>query len=514
MMKIFCKSTWHFQMIAGVVFASLLGAGASAVASKKDDTVRFAYDQAPESVDPYFNNVRIGVIIGANVWDTLIYRDPATNEYKGLLAKSWKQIDERVLEFDLREGIKFHNGEEFDADSVVYTLNFVANPANKVITQQNVNWIEKAEKISKYKVRVTTKKVFPAAIEYLAGPVVIHPAKYYQEVGPKGMNAKPVGTGPYRVTQYQPGKSISLERNPAYFKDSPKAAPKIAKIDIRFIPDRQTQMAEVLSGGTDFIMSVPKDQADQAANVPTLQVVSGETMRIVFMQMNTLDGSPAPQLKDIRVRKAINHAIDREAISKNIVGSGSRVIHTICFPSQFGCTDEGAPRYKYDPALARKLLAEAGFPNGFETEIVAYRERNQTEALISNLAAVGIKAKLSFPQYAAMREVIRANKAQLTHQTWGSFSVNDVSAATPVYFGFEGDDITHDAEIRDLLARGNNSVAATTRKAYYKTALTLIAERAYAVPLWSLPAYYVAAKGLSFKAYPDEMVRFWEMSWK
>ena len=127
---------------------------------------------------------------------------------------------------------------------------------------------------------------------------------------------------------------------------------------------------------------------------------------------------------------------------------------------------------------------------------------------------MGIKAKLSCPLYAAMREVILAYKAQLTHQTWGSFSVNDVSAATPVYFGFEGDDITHDAEIRDLLARGNNSVAATTRKAYYKTALTLIAERAYAVPLWSLPAYYVAAKGLSFKAYPDEMVRFWEMSWK
>lgn len=496
------------------IISGLLGMSTAAVAAKKDDTLRFAYDQAPESVDPFFNNVRIGVIIGANVWDTLIYRDPVTNEYKGQLAKSWKQVNDRVIEFDLREGIKFHNGEEFDADSVVYTLNFVANTANKVVTQQNVNWIEKAEKISKYKVRLTTINIFPAAIEYLAGPVVMHPAKYYQEVGPKGMNAKPVGTGPYKVVQYTPGKSISLERNSAYFKDSPKAAPKIGKIEIRFIPDRQTQMAEALSGGTDFIMHVPKDQAEQAATVPTLQVVSGETMRIVFMQLNTLNGTPAPQLKDIRVRKAIIHAINREAIAKNIVGAGSRVIHTLCFPSQFGCTDEGAPRYKYDPALARKLLTEAGFPNGFDTEIVAYRERNQTEAIISNLAAVGIKAKLSFPQYAAMREMVRANKAQLTHQTWGSFSVNDVSAITPVYFGFEGDDINRDAEIRDLLSRGNKSVAATTRKAYYKTALTLIAERAYTVPLWSLPVYYVAAKGLNFKAYPDELVRFWDMSWK
>lgn len=503
-----------YRFVASTLVAALLGISTAAVAAKKDDTLRFAYDQAPESVDPFFNNVRIGVIIGANVWDTLIYRDPVTSEYKGQLAKSWKQISDRVIEFDLREGVKFHNGEEFDADSVVYTLNFVANPANKVVTQQNVNWIEKAEKISKHKVRLTTKKVFPAAIEYLAGPVVMHPAKYYKEVGPKGMNAKPIGTGPYKVVQYTPGKSITLERNRDYFKASSKAMPKIGKIEIRFIPDRQTQMAEVMSGGTDLIMYVPKDQADQAATVPTLQVVSGETMRIAFMQINTLDGTPAPQFKDIRVRKAINHAIDREGIAKNIVGAGSRVIYTLCFPSQFGCTAEGAPRYKYDPALAKKLLAEAGFPNGFEAEIIAYRERNQTEAIISNLAAVGIKAKLSFPQYAAMREVVRANKAQLTHQTWGSFSVNDVSAMTPVYFGFEGDDINHDAEIRDLLFKGNNSVAPTTRKAYYKTALTLIAERAYTVPLWSLPVYYVAAKGLDFKAYPDEMVRFWEMNWK
>ena len=223
------------RLLAIVMAAGLLAGASSALASKKDNTVRFAYDQAPESVDPYFNNVRIGVIIGANVWDTLVYRDATTNEYSGNLAKSWKQIDERTLEFELREGIKFHNGEPFDADSVVYTLNFVADPANAVTTQANVNWIEKATKVSPYVVRVTTKKVFPAAIEYLAGPVVIHPAKYYAEVGPKGMNAKPVGTGPFKVTQYAPGKSITLERNPDYFKESAKGTPKIDKLEVRFI---------------------------------------------------------------------------------------------------------------------------------------------------------------------------------------------------------------------------------------------------------------------------------------
>jgi peptide/nickel transport system substrate-binding protein len=502
------------KVVAGALLAALLGVTGPALAGKKDDTIRFAYDQAPESVDPFFNNVRIGVIIGANVWDTLVTLDPKTNQYKGNLAKSWKQIDDKTIEFDLREGVKFHNGEEFDADSVVYTLNFVADPANKVTTQANVNWIEKATKLDKYKVRVTTKQVFPAAIEYLAGPVVMHPAKYYAEVGPKGMNAKPVGTGPFKVTSYTPGKSISLERNADYFKDSPKGAPKIGKIEIRFIPDRQTQMAEMLSGGADMIMHVPKDQADQAAKVPHLQVVSGETMRIAFMQLNTLDNTPSPQLKDPRVRKAILHAIDRESIVKNIVGAGSRVLHTQCFPSQFGCTDEGAARYPYDPALAKKLLAEAGHPNGFETEIFAYRERNQTEAIINNLQQVGIRAKLTFSQYAAMRDSIRAGKASLTHQTWGSFSVNDVSASIPVWFGGESDDVTRDKETQELLKKGNNSVDPKVRQQAYQQALKRIADNAWSVPLWSLPVYYVATRDLNFSAYPDEMVRFWEMTWK
>lgn len=505
-----------FSLRSGLMACALAASVAFALpahAGKKNDTLGFAYDQTPENIDPYFNNVRIGVIIAANVWDTLVYRDPNTNEYKGQLAKSWKQIDDRTLEFDLREGIKFHNGEEFDADSVVYTLNYVSNPANKAVTQANVRWIEKAEKLDKYKVRIIMKEPFPAAIDYLATTVAIHPAKYYQEVGPTGMNLKPVGSGPYKVIEHIPGKSLTLERNKDYFKDSPKAQPTIGKVRIRFIPDRQTQMAEVMSGGEDFIMHVPKDQAEKLKSLPHLQVESGDTMRIVFLQMNTREGTPAPQLNDIRVRRAIAHAIDRESILKNIVGGG-QIINSICTPSQVGCTSEGVTTYKYDPALAKKLLAEAGFPNGFEVDIMAYRERQQTEAMINYLNAVGIKAKLSFMQYAAMRDLARANKTSLTHQTWGSNLVNDLSASTPVYFGGGSDDVSRNPEVIKLLNQGDNSVELKKRQELYQKALAIIADQAYAVPLWSLPVYYVANKDVKFKPYHDELVRFWEMSWK
>jgi peptide/nickel transport system substrate-binding protein len=499
--------------IAAAVCAAVLAAS-PALASKRDDTLRFGYDQVPENIDPYMNNVRVGVIIAHQVWDTLIYRDPKTNEYKGQLATSWKWIDDKTLELELRKGVKFHNGEEFDADDVVYTLNFVSKPESKVISAQNVNWIARAEKVDKHKVRIVTKQPFPAAIEYLAGPVVIHPNEYYEKVGPKGMNEKPVGSGPYRITDHSVGKYVRMERNPDYFKDSPKPQPKIGKVEIRFIPDRQTQVAEALSGGLDLIMHVALDQAEQIKAVPMLQVVSGETMRIVFLNFNTLENSPAPQLRDPRVRRAIAHAIDREGMVKQIVGTGARVLHTNCFPSQFGCTDEGAERYAYDPAKAKQLLAEAGFPNGFEIDLHAYRERNQTEAMIGYLRAVGIRANLRFMQYAAMRDQVRSGKAAIAHQTWGSFSVNDVSASIPVYYKFLPDDINRIPEVRDALEKGDTAVDPEVRKAAYKDALTRIAAGSYGVPLYSLPVHYVATKDLNFAAYPDELPRFWEMTWK
>ena len=115
-------------------------------AAKKDNTIRFAYDQVLENIDPYFNNVRLGVMMNHAVWDTLIYRNPNTNEYEPGLATSWKWIDDKTLELDLRQGVKFHNGEAFDADDVVYTLNFASDPANKSTAQQNISWVEEGQR--------------------------------------------------------------------------------------------------------------------------------------------------------------------------------------------------------------------------------------------------------------------------------------------------------------------------------------------------------------------------------
>jgi peptide/nickel transport system substrate-binding protein len=134
--------------------------------------------------------------------------------------------------------------------------------------------------------------------------------------------------------------------------------------------------------------------------------------------------------------------------------------------------------------------------------------------MIGYLRAVGIRTSLRFMQYAAARDAGRAGKPPLSHQSWGSFSINDVSAATPNFFKFTLDDLARDPEVRDLLEKGDSSIDDKVRADAYSRALALIQERAYALPMYSLPALYAAPKELVFKAYADEIPRIWEMSYK
>jgi peptide/nickel transport system substrate-binding protein len=134
--------------------------------------------------------------------------------------------------------------------------------------------------------------------------------------------------------------------------------------------------------------------------------------------------------------------------------------------------------------------------------------------MIGYLRAVGIRANLRFLQSPAMRAAYRAGKVPMVHWTWGGGGIYDVSSTTPIFFGDQPDNMNRDNEVSDLLARGDGSFDPNVRKEAYAKALALIQERAYALPLFNVPIYYVAAKGLDFTAYPDEVTRFWEMSWK
>lgn len=495
--------------------AAIMTCATLAHASKSDDTLVYASDAEIDNITPYYSSLRESVIVARNVWDTLVYRDPQTGEYKPQLATAWKWESPTQLDVDLRQGVKFHNGDPLTADDVVFTFNYVVAAESRVITRQQVDWVKNVEKIGPYKVRINLKTAFPAALEYLSGPMPILPGAYFQKVGLQGFAKAPVGTGPYKITAVVPGQSVTMIKNSDYFKDSPQGQPHIGTLKFMTIVDQETRVAQLMTGGVDWIWRVPSDQAESLKQMPNVTVTSGETMRVGQLTMDSRGTSdPKTPFKDVKVRQAVNYALNRQSLSHNLVGGGSHPVYAACFRTQVGCNTAGVVEYAYDAAKAKQLLSEAGYPNGFETTLYAYRDRDYAEAIIGELRKVGIRANLHFLKATAMQTDYRDGKMPLTFQAWASLSVNDASAFPSVYFKGSSDDQTKDPEVQQWLATADSSLDPAQRNEFYGKALARISEQAYWAPLFSYSLNYAYTSDLVFQDYPDELPRFYAAKWK
>ncbi len=451
--------------------------------------------------------------------DTLVVADPANGEIKPLLATSWKWTSDTTLEMELRKDAKFHSGKAFDADDVVYTLNFLVDRENLILTYTLLNWIKSAEKLDAHKVRINLTKPFPAALAYLAGLGFIREKGHYDKA-PKKADGKPDfgavpanGTGPYRLAELKPGEYVHITRNPDYFKDGYKGTPTIGNIRYRTIKDGNTRLAEFMTGAIDWIWDVPKDQAERLSAHPNTIVENAKTLRISFIGFDVPGRSGVKHFTDKRVRQAVMHAINREAIAKNLVGPSSVAIHSACHPDQLGCATD-VPKYEYNPEKAKQLLAEAGHPGGLDFELYAYREREYTEAVIGDLAKVGLRAKLNFIQLAPLNELIRNGRVTIHHSTWGANSIPDVSATGSQYFTGGQDDLVRSDELKRMMEEADSFTDPEKRKAAWAKALTKVAEEAYWMPVFTYAKYYAWTRGLEFKPTSDEVPQFFKARWK
>lgn len=486
----------------------------SVYANKADDTLRWSSDKELGSLDYFYDQTREGIILWQLIGDAFLYRDPKTFAYKPLLATAWSFPNDTTLEMTLRQGVMFHDGTRMRADDVVATLNAVIDPKNKVVRASNVDWIQGAEKISEYRVRVHMHKPFPPVLDYLAGPIVVYPKAYYERVGPDGMNAHPIGTGPYKFVHATAGKDVQLELNPNYFSGGPKGKPSIGKISFLMIPDKSTQIAQLLAGEVDWIWQVAADQMENLKANPAIATASGGSLRFGYLGYDVLGRGGKNPFQDARVRRAVAYAIDRQAIVRDLVKGSSKVIEAACHPAQVGCTTQGVTRYDFDPRKAKALLSEAGYPQGFSTDFYAYRDRPYAEAMINYLRDVGIIARLNYVQYPNYLQKTRGGGAPFFFGTWGSEGVNDVSGSTSYFFEFTPDDTVHDSQVRDALALGDRTMNKMDRLAAYRAALDRISQEAYWLPLFTWSVNYAFTKELNFIAPADELPRFFSSTWQ
>lgn len=515
------------RLLASALAAAALLSAAwapTAMAGKQNDTLVWVGETELNTADTYYLAARELGIISLSNCDSLMFRDLDHASYQGLLATSWKWTDQLTLDLQLRQGVTFQNGKPFSSDDVVYTFQHLLSKEGRPAIAFPVEWIKSVEALGPYSVRFHLRKPTPMAFEYLSGMTPIYAKGTYdaapEVTAPDGSKrhdwgaVRPICSGPYKITDMQPGRSVTLEKNPNYFKGGPKGTPSIGKIVYRTVADPQAQIAGLLTGDIDWAWSLNRDDAGKVAQMGNLTVASAPTMRINALSMDAAGRSGPNPFTDVRVRQAVNYAIDKAAIVKNMLGGGAQVLDSACYPSQVGCTADGVPRYPYDPAKAKALLAAAGYPNGFNIALYAYRDRPLVESMIGYLRAVGINIDLKYMQIATWNPQYNAGKMPMSFITWGSLGVNDASASASHYFSFTPEDYARDPELQKILSQADVSYDENQRKALYKQALTRIADQAYWAPLFSQVRYYAFSQDLAFKPTADEFPQFFAAHWK
>jgi peptide/nickel transport system substrate-binding protein len=390
-------------LLTSLVLATLSGAALA-------QTVRIGNQGDALSMDPHSLNETTQLSVTGNVYEPLVARDRNLQLAPGL-ATSWKQTSPNIWRFELRKGVKFHDGTPFTADDVVFS--FARGSGDGSDMKTYTNDIQAVRKVDSHTVEFETKTPFPILPDVFSFFYIM--SKDWSE---KNGAAKPVdrrkgientasfqanGTGPYRLRERQPNIKTTFVRNGNYWGKIEGNA-----INVEFTPigNDATRVAALLSGQVDVIEPVPLQDVARISSSGKARVLQGPELRTIFLGMdqkrdellfsNVKGKNP---FKDKRVRQAFYQAIDIVGIQKIVMRGASRPTGLMVGPGINGFDETIDKRLPYDPEAAKKLLSDAGYPNGFEVGMNCPNDRyvndsNICQAVAANLARVGVKINL------------------------------------------------------------------------------------------------------------------------
>src|SRR5919109_2880447 len=288
-----------------------LGPPAPAEAQTKDDTIVYALQSDIPNWDPPNSVLRESIILGYHVFDHLAARDVKTNKVGPSLATSWRSVDDTTWEVKLRQGVKFHDGTPFTAKDVKASFDRVLDPEKKMTARGNHAKIKSVEIVDDHTVRFKTDGPYPLFVERLTAQVM-QSDKVIREKGHDFMQEHPIGTGPYKLVHWNRKQEHLLVRNDEYW--GPKPAFKYVRV--RIIPEKATEIAELLSGGVDIIKAVPPDQMDVINKSGQAHTGTSPILRTAMLQLDQAARSGPNPFTDKRVRQAANLAVDIDATIK------------------------------------------------------------------------------------------------------------------------------------------------------------------------------------------------------
>src|SRR6266516_1649048 len=425
------------------------------------------------------------------IFDTLLRRDLKTLKLEGNLAESWRLLNETTWQFKLRRGIKFHNGEPFDAAAVKFSVERMLNPAQGAPGRTSIASIDHVDVVDPYTVNVVTKTPFPLLPVRMSpdhcGTVGIVPPKYLAQVGDAGFAVKPVGTGPFKFVEWVKDERLVLEAN----KDYHRGAPAIERLVFRPVPELTTRVAALVSGQADLVSDIPPDQTGKIQSSGNAHVEISSLGGFVIMVKMTNYLMPGPW-QDVRVRKAINYAIDMDTIIKTVLEGYGVALGVPLEKEAFGF-NPNIKWYGYDPERAKTLLREAGHPNGFEMTLHAPNRRYMNDIEVMQAMAQLLPAYLV---------------------AWGGAGVFDGDLLTSSLNSKSALAIFKNEALDKMLEDAQATNDPERRKAIYFKAQELIYEEAPIIKAYQQAHIFGVSNRLDWKPWIDNMLFLYDAKLK
>jgi len=402
-------------MAAGLALSALPTAGtrtAAASVVNQGSSVTIALASEPNTFDPHLTVGRNTQIFISNVFDGLTARDAGANILPAL-ATEWGYLgDGSTWQFKLREGVTFHNGDMFDANSVKYTVERSIDPATKSTIGNELATIAGVDIIDASTVQIRTKQpdiMLPNRLGELYGGMLSPSHTMASDAAT--LATQPNGTGPFKLTEWVKNERLVLEANASYWR----GPANVSQMTVRPILEDAARVAALQTGEVDLISNVPYERIAELRADSNLVVKTIATPRVFFIG---IDPRVAP-LNDVRVRQALNYAVDVDAIISALYLGHATRLATAVPTAAFGY-DASVTPYPYDPAKAKELLAEAGYPNGFSIEFDSFTgsiadHSRPAEAIAEYLRQVGIDVKLNVFEFGAFGPRRVANQVSPLH---------------------------------------------------------------------------------------------------
>ena len=478
------------------------------------------------SIDPLFSRTGTNYSTSGAMFERLVMND-ANNQLQPALAVSWRSLDPTTWEIRLRDKVKFHDGGDFTAEDVVFSFERARNVPNSPASFAGaLASIANMRALDRLTVQVKTAQPVPTLIEQI-GRVFIMSKKAATGLATADFNAGRgvVGTGPFRFVEWLPGQRLVMKRNPDYW--GPK--PDFETVTLRFIPKDAARIAALLAGDVDMIDEVSPDGAKQLTTGGRTQVFSIASTRLIYLALDSdrdktpfvtdVNGKPLDRnpLKDARVRRAISLMIDRRLIVDRLLdGSGEPAGQMV--PAGIGGHEPALVPPKQDVAQAKKLLAEAGYPNGFGVTIHTSSDRfardsDLAQALGQMLARGGLKVN----NVLAMPYNVYATAA--TKREFSVFIFSFGTTTPDSTIGLQNVLATYDREsgmgtfnrsrysnpqFDAALRRSLTEFDDRKRLAALREATRIAFEDVGIVPLYWPVVHWAAKKGVAYEARRDE----------